>query len=350
MADFYPLIRPLLRVCRRRRRTNDPAGTGRRPRRPHRRPDPPEPAPDIVGPRLSQPDRHRRRLRQGRAGARRAAAARLRLCRDRHGDAAAAARQPEAARLSARSRRRADQSAGLQQRRARRRRCARRAGAKAGIVGVNVGKNRDSADAVADYVEGVRRAAPLADYLVVNVSSPNTPGLRDLQARAALAKLLLRVIEARRRTGARPPLLVKIAPDLTAAERADIAAVALAAGIDGIIVSNTTIARPPGLRSPAARETGGLSGRPLFEPSTAVLGGNLPADGGPAAADRGRRQSPAPTTPMPRSVPAPRWCSSIPRWSFAARPWSSEIKTGPRRAAPPRRFRLPRRGGRRRPC
>jgi dihydroorotate dehydrogenase len=143
---------------------------------------------------------------------------------------------------------------------------------KAGIVGVNVGKNRDSTDAVADYAQGVRQAAPLADYLVVNVSSPNTPGLRDLQARAVLTELLLTVLEARDETGARPPLLVKIAPDLSPEERADIAAVALSTGIDGIIVSNTTVARPAGLHSPAANEAGGLSGRPLFAPATALLG------------------------------------------------------------------------------
>jgi dihydroorotate dehydrogenase len=163
-----------------------------------------------------------------------------------------------------------------------------------GIVGVNVGKNRDSSDAVADYAEGVRRAAPLADYLVVNVSSPNTPGLRDLQARGMLEELLRGVLMARDATGARPPLLVKIAPDLTDQQRADIAAVALAAGIDGIIVSNTTVARPASLRSAAAGEAGGLSGRPLFAPSTAVLrdmyrmtGGRLPliGVGGVASAD-----------------------------------------------------------------
>jgi dihydroorotate dehydrogenase len=141
-----------------------------------------------------------------------------------------------------------------------------------GIVGVNVGRNRDSTDAVADYAEGVRRSAGLADYLVVNVSSPNTPGLRDLQARTALEELLRAVLAARDATGARPPLLVKIAPDLSPDERADIAAVALAAGIDGIVVANTTVARPSGLRSPEASETGGLSGYPLFAASTALLG------------------------------------------------------------------------------
>ena len=151
------------------------------------------------------------------------------------------------------------------------RRMQRRARAT-GIVGINIGKNRDSADAAVDYAEGVQRAASLADYLVVNVSSPNTPGLRDLQARGTLDALLNRVLTAREASGKRPPLLVKIAPDLTAAERADIASVALATGIDGIIASNTTIARPAELVSPRAKESGGLSGKPLFAPSTALLG------------------------------------------------------------------------------
>lgn len=142
----------------------------------------------------------------------------------------------------------------------------------AGVVGVNIGKNRDSADAAADYAACVRRSAALADYLVVNLSSPNTPGLRDLQARAALDALLRRLLAARRETGAAVPLLVKIAPDLSSEERADIAAVALATGIDGIVVANTTVARPPGLRSRLAGEAGGLSGRPLFARSTALLG------------------------------------------------------------------------------
>lgn len=142
---------------------------------------------------------------------------------------------------------------------------------RGGIVGVNVGKNRDSSDAVEDYAEGVRRTAGLADYIVVNVSSPNTPGLRNLQARAILEELLRGVVAARVQTGTNPPLLVKIAPDLTDAECADIATVALATGIDGMILSNTTIARPPGLRSAAASEAGGLSGRPVLEPSTRIL-------------------------------------------------------------------------------
>jgi dihydroorotate dehydrogenase len=149
-----------------------------------------------------------------------------------------------------------------------------------GIVGVNIGRNRDSADAAADYAEGVRRTAGLADYLVVNVSSPNTPGLRDLQARGILEDLLRQLLTARSRTGASPPLLVKIAPDLSPEERADIAAAAIAAGIDGIVVANTTVARPPGLRSRAKGEAGGLSGRPLFAPSTALLGDMYRLTGG----------------------------------------------------------------------
>jgi dihydroorotate dehydrogenase len=139
------------------------------------------------------------------------------------------------------------------------------------IVGVNLGKNRSSGDAVADYAEGITRASGVADYLVVNVSSPNTPGLRDLQRRATLQSLLVPLLQARDGTRRPVPLLVKIAPDLTLEEREDIAAVALAAGIDGLIVANTTVDRPEGLVSPHAKESGGLSGRPLFAASTALL-------------------------------------------------------------------------------
>lgn len=163
-----------------------------------------------------------------------------------------------------------------------------------GIVGLNLGKNRDSADAAADYEEGVRRMARFSDYLVVNVSSPNTPGLRDLQARAALDSLLARLIEARDRAAARVPLLLKIAPDLAAEERRDVAEVALIRGIDGLIVANTTVERPAGLRGPHAGEAGGLSGRPLFAASTALLSemyrltqGRLPLIGVGGVADAG---------------------------------------------------------------
>jgi len=139
-----------------------------------------------------------------------------------------------------------------------------------GPVGVNLGKNKDTADAASDYVLGAAALGPLADYLVVNVSSPNTPGLRALQGRAELEALLGRVMAALPRPA--PPLLVKIAPDLTAEDKADIAAVSLALGVSGLIATNTTIARPAELRGAARGEAGGLSGRPLFAPSTAVLG------------------------------------------------------------------------------
>ena len=138
-----------------------------------------------------------------------------------------------------------------------------------GVVGVNIGKNKDTADAAADYVLGATTLGPLADYLVVNVSSPNTPGLRALQGRGELEELLGRVMAAL--PDPAPPLLLKIAPDLTAEDKADIAGVCVAMGVAGIIATNTTIARPAGLKGAARGEAGGLSGRPLFEPATAVL-------------------------------------------------------------------------------
>ena len=143
-----------------------------------------------------------------------------------------------------------------------------------GIVGANLGKNKDTAEAADDYVLGVKRVAALADYLVVNVSSPNTPGLRALQGRDPLRTLLGRVLDARTacKLSKNPPVLLKIAPDLTDEDKADIAAVALESGIDGLIVSNTTIARPAEIPEPLRSEAGGLSGKPLFAPSTAVLG------------------------------------------------------------------------------
>lgn len=160
-------------------------------------------------------------------------------------------------------------SAGLE---AATRRLALRRG-KGGIVGANIGKNRDTQDDIGDYVEGVRMLAPLADYLTVNISSPNTPGLRDLQRKSAVTRLIAELLEARTRAVPRnaPPLLVKIAPDLTPEERSDLAEVALSSGIDGLIVANTTVARPASLQSRLAHEPGGLSGEPLFAPSTALL-------------------------------------------------------------------------------
>ncbi|MCG8511506.1 MAG: quinone-dependent dihydroorotate dehydrogenase [Rhodospirillales bacterium] len=143
-----------------------------------------------------------------------------------------------------------------------------------GIVGVNLGKNRDSEDAIADYVTGITRAAQLADFLVLNVSSPNTPGLRGLQEKGALSALLTAALEARNRVDIprHPPLLVKVAPDLVDAEIADIADVCLSVGVDGVIATNTTNSRPAGLKSARAGEDGGLSGGPLFDLSTRVLG------------------------------------------------------------------------------
>jgi dihydroorotate dehydrogenase len=151
-------------------------------------------------------------------------------------------------------------------------RLAARAG-RAGIVGVNIGANKDAADRVADYVAGIDAFAHLASYFTVNVSSPNTPGLRDLQHATALDDLLARVLEARNRIGGRRvPVLLKIAPDLAMQDLDDVVRVARRRAIDGMIVSNTTITRAPRLRDQSvAAETGGLSGRPLFALSTRML-------------------------------------------------------------------------------
>src|SRR4051812_47949971 len=138
-----------------------------------------------------------------------------------------------------------------------------------GIVGVNVGANKDSVDRVADYVACAAALAPFADYLVCNVSSPNTPGLRSLQGRVQLGDLLKRVQDS---IAAQPvPLLVKIAPDATDDDLDDIVAVCRDLRVDGIIVGNTTLSRPLSLRSARRGETGGLSGAPLMALSTEVL-------------------------------------------------------------------------------
>ncbi len=150
------------------------------------------------------------------------------------------------------------------------RRLAARAG-RAGIVGVNIGANKDAADRIADYAAGVAAFADVASYFTINVSSPNTPGLRDLQQAAALSELLARALEARDAAPARRPLLLKIAPDLDLAELDDIVRVAVARGVDGMIVSNTTVSRPATLRDPNKTEAGGLSGRPAFDISTRML-------------------------------------------------------------------------------
>lgn len=137
------------------------------------------------------------------------------------------------------------------------------------IVGANLGANKDTEDRAADYVTGLTRLKGLADYFTVNVSSPNTPGLRALQGRAALDDLLGRVSEAR--AGDPAPVFLKIAPDLSSAEIALIVEAAVAHRIDGLIVSNTTLDRPDDLRSPQREEAGGLSGAPLKARSRAAL-------------------------------------------------------------------------------
>lgn len=152
--------------------------------------------------------------------------------------------------------------------RAGRRLAARKAG---DITGVNIGANADSTNRIADYVAAFKRLAPLASYIAINVSSPNTPGLRGLQNRDELEHLLGALVEARAQANLKTPLLLKIAPDLDGASLDDIAIVSLASGIEGLIISNTTLARPPGLKSGNKNQAGGLSGAPLFGSSTAIL-------------------------------------------------------------------------------
>lgn len=146
--------------------------------------------------------------------------------------------------------------------------------AQGGIVGINIGANKEASDRVADYVAGVHAFADLASYFTVNVSSPNTPGLRDLQAKDALAELLGGVMAARdeetERTGRKVPVLLKIAPDMDQGGLEDVAEEVLKTCVDGLIVSNTTLSRA-GLVDANAQEAGGMSGRPLFRRSTIVL-------------------------------------------------------------------------------
>ena len=154
------------------------------------------------------------------------------------------------------------------------RRLAARAG-EGGIVGVNIGANRDSTDRIADYVRLVETFALVASYFTINVSSPNTPGLRDLQQEKSLDDLLARVVEAREKVSRRAgpvPVLVKIAPDLTLSDLDDAVGIARKRRVDGMIVGNTTISRPGVLRErEKAKEAGGLSGRPLFKLATRML-------------------------------------------------------------------------------
>lgn len=163
-------------------------------------------------------------------------------------------------------------------------RLARRAG-RPGLVGINLGANKDAADRMADYVAGIAAFSGLAAYFTINISSPNTPGLRALQGRAELQDLLDRLNAARARQARRPPMLLKIAPDLGDDELEDVARCCAGGAVDGIVVSNTTLARH-GLRSPLKSEAGGLSGAPLFALSTRRLaalylltGGSIPLIG-----------------------------------------------------------------------
>lgn len=146
---------------------------------------------------------------------------------------------------------------------------------RSGIVGVNVGANKLSSDWIADYVEGFRALHTMADYITVNVSSPNTLGLRSLQDRAALDDLLSALLEARaqetRADESPTPMALKVAPDLSDRDIDGISEVAIARQLDSLIVSNTTTGYRTDLQSRHARESGGLSGAPLFEPSTEIL-------------------------------------------------------------------------------
>jgi dihydroorotate dehydrogenase len=146
-----------------------------------------------------------------------------------------------------------------------------------GIVGVNIGANKDSPDRIADYVAGIAAMAPVADYLTVNISSPNTPGLRSLQDEQALAELLAAVREARPTGG--PPVFLKVAPDLAEGDPERIVRAAIDSGIDALIVANTTVSRPM-LRSRHAGESGGLSGEPLKALALAALKAFRSASGG----------------------------------------------------------------------
>lgn len=152
------------------------------------------------------------------------------------------------------------------------------------VVGANLGANKESEDRVQDYVTGMHRLAPLVDYVTVNISSPNTPGLRSLQGREELTDLLGRLSEARREMidgGADTfPILLKIAPDLTDEDKADIATTVREFAIDGIIIGNTTITRPDHIKDPNISETGGLSGAPLKNLSLSVLKDMYRATGG----------------------------------------------------------------------
>lgn len=142
---------------------------------------------------------------------------------------------------------------------------------RGGIVGVNIGANKDSPDLIADYEEGIRRFAGISSYFTINISSPNTPGLRNLQAGEALERLLGRVFAALDDKESQPPVFLKVAPDLDDADLAAIADVVGSSRLAGLMVSNTTLSRAHVQGEANAREAGGLSGQPLFHRSTVIL-------------------------------------------------------------------------------
>ena len=157
-----------------------------------------------------------------------------------------------------------------------------------GVVGINIGMNKDQTDPAEDYTALIRTLGPMADYLTVNISSPNTPGLRDLQEKETLADLLGTLMEEREKAcdNPLPPLFLKLAPDLDERRQEEIAGVVMAAGIDGLILTNTTLERPDSLPARFVKEQGGLSGKPLCDPSTQMIrnfyrltGGKLPIIG-----------------------------------------------------------------------
>ncbi|MGB4057791.1 MAG: quinone-dependent dihydroorotate dehydrogenase [Alphaproteobacteria bacterium] len=143
-----------------------------------------------------------------------------------------------------------------------------------GVVGINIGMNKDQTTPAKDYTALINRLGPMADYITINISSPNTPGLRDLQKREPLLELLGAVLAERKRACGDhpPPLLLKLAPDLDDAQQEELAKTVLESGIDGLILTNTTLARPEALPAAFAAEKGGLSGRLLRHKSTAVIG------------------------------------------------------------------------------
>jgi dihydroorotate dehydrogenase len=155
-----------------------------------------------------------------------------------------------------------------------------------GIVGANIGNNKNTVDPISDFVSGISMLSNYASYLTINISSPNTPGLRNLQSRSSLKSLIKMAKLTRDKCKKKPPLLVKIAPDLSESEINDVAEIALETEIDGLIISNTTISRPSSVQNKNKTETGGLSGNPLFEISTRLLSdmyrltrGNIPLIG-----------------------------------------------------------------------